>query len=402
MFFKSLSCICLCCLVQLRTKGKFEKRQQAAGINFEPEGLLYDESLQDSILQPTKQFLHDWMHMMVVSGVVQTTLYLFFEAMNSAGIDFYSMVHGYMALWVLPFVGSVKLQDIFGPKRKKANKDAKTYKCTASECLAFMPILAYFVQVVVVKNGKCLEACNALLAVVDLLELLQSVPHGRVTPTLLRKAVLAVQAAFGKCNWQAWCHPKFHWMVHLPRHLERFGCLPSCWVHERKHRITKRFASDIRKTTIFERSILVQVIGHNLNLLLDDEYFSMEAKLKKKCKASRKVLDFFQAVWHEAIQSCFMCVAAHLNPAGTAHKNDVVLLKSGHQVCQIWLFAEVNNENVALVSLWTLLEKHASHNIWQPANQPHLVHTSDMACPLTHRYLEDNKVVILTPMQHRI
>ena len=97
-----------------------------------------------------------------------------------------------------------------------------------------------------------------------------------------------------------------------------------------------------------------------------------------------------------------MCVAAHLKPAGTAHKNDVVLLKGGHQVCQVWLFAEVNNENVALVSLWSLLEKHATHSIWQPANQPQLVHTSDMACPLVHRYLEDNKVVVLIPMQHRV
>ena len=34
--------------------------------------------------------------------------------------------------------------------------------------------------------------------------------------------------------------PKHHYSVHLPSQLERFGLVPSCFVHERRHKILKR------------------------------------------------------------------------------------------------------------------------------------------------------------------
>lgn len=54
--------------------------------------------------------------------------------------------------------------------------------------------------------------------------------------------------------------PKFHCMLHLPRMLQTHGILIPCFVHERKHRVVKRFASDIRNTSRdYERSLLAQI-----------------------------------------------------------------------------------------------------------------------------------------------
>jgi len=47
--------------------------------------------------------MHDWMHLMCVGGIVQTTVYLFLETVSSStGMNLYKMIAGYMALWVLP------------------------------------------------------------------------------------------------------------------------------------------------------------------------------------------------------------------------------------------------------------------------------------------------------------
>ena len=96
-----------------------------------------------------------------------------------------------------------------------------------------------------------------------------------------------------------------------------------------------------------------------------------------------------------------MCTCAHLEPAGLAHKRDVVLLKSKDRVGEVWLFAEINRECVALVSFWSFLEKKATHSIWKVQEQPELVHIAEIMCPLTYRKLEDGKAIVLLPLERR-
>ena len=73
----------VCCLCHWpRSKADFNLWQQASGMNYQPHGLLFDDSLHTSprpILKPASQFMHDWMHLMCVGGVCQTTIYLFLE-----------------------------------------------------------------------------------------------------------------------------------------------------------------------------------------------------------------------------------------------------------------------------------------------------------------------------------
>ena len=74
-------------------------------------------------------------------------------------------------------------------------------------------------------------------------------------------------AAFWNCvaaGWQDEFHSKYHWLVHLPKHLARSGFLPSCRVHERKHRVVKRYANDVANTVAYEKSAFGEVLCHNL------------------------------------------------------------------------------------------------------------------------------------------
>ncbi len=88
-------------------------------------------------------------------------------------------------------------------------------------------------------------------------------------------------------------------------------------------------------------------------------------QVEKTMQSSKNVLDFFKTVWHgDLVDSCYMCTCAHLEPAGLANKRDVVILTSKHRVGEVWLFAEINKECVALISFWSLHDKKATHSIW--------------------------------------
>ena len=369
-------------------------------MTYQPDSLLFDESLHNVVLRPIQQFLHDYMHLMCVSGVVQTTLFLFLQSMSNNGVGIYQMIKGYIQLWSFPSSRSLNIQNLFLPKREKSNKEAQSFKCSASEALAVLPILAHFIQEVILRTGVCIEECKALLAVSDVLDILHSTSHGCNIEILAMK-IDQVFDQFEKCDWKNYLHSKFHWLLHMPSHISKFSFLISCWVHERKHRIIKRYSEGIQNTLRFERSVLVQVVSHDLALLLEEDYFGMHARLKNKCKSSKKVLDFFKTVWNEGIDSCYMCTCAHLEPAGLANKRDVVLLKSKDRVGEVWLFADINKEWVALISFWSFLEKKATHSMWNMQEQPELVHTAEIMCPLTYRKLEDGKAIVLLPLECR-
>ena len=53
----------------------FSMWQQAIGFRHEPDGLLLDAELDDIVL-PASQFCHDWMHAVMVHGVLNTAMYI--------------------------------------------------------------------------------------------------------------------------------------------------------------------------------------------------------------------------------------------------------------------------------------------------------------------------------------
>ena len=55
--------------------------------------------------------------------------------------------------------------------------------------------------------------------------------------------------------------PKYHFMLHIPKQLERFKFLVACWVHERKHRIIIRWAVHTDPHAIVERAIVEAVLA---------------------------------------------------------------------------------------------------------------------------------------------
>ena len=82
-------------------------------------------------------------------------------------------------------------------------------------------------------------------------------------------------------NDELWM-PKHHYSTHLGEQLRKFGMLASCFVHERKHKMVKRYANDMRNTRTnfdehsYEKSIMAEVrfniFDYAKNLLLGCSY----------------------------------------------------------------------------------------------------------------------------------
>jgi len=142
--------------------GDFKLWEQACGINYVPEGLLFDQALQQAgILQPISQYCHDWMHGVCSSGTMTVTMYALITSLSRAGLPVWKLLADFFALWKLPDAYAMPhLPDMFAPKRVEAYRKAKKFKCQASECLALYPIMAMFVQTVPMKPKHLLTTMS--------------------------------------------------------------------------------------------------------------------------------------------------------------------------------------------------------------------------------------------------
>ena len=154
--------------------------------------------------------------------------------------------------------------------------------------------------------------------------------------------------------------PKHHFMLHMPEQLERFKCLVSCWVHERKHKIVKRFAVPkcLGRHLSYERSLLVECTEAHMQ--------SLNEPLLKPCLP-------------EAVQACPKVVAALVGSGFTSAESaltgrtarvhgrsiqvgDVVLYTGGGpnggcndiRVGQVYFHAVLQGKLLVCLSHWPL------------------------------------------------
>jgi hypothetical protein len=384
----------------------FKQWSMVIGFRHEPNGMLMDPTL-DNLVQPATHFCHDWMHAIFVHGVFNTMVFLVFEdLMNSVFRNIWDTMFSYIEAWVFPHrLHSTSLKDMFSKTRAKSSRKAKFLKCTASEGLSVYPILAFFIQTVVLRAGRCMHACHAFMAMSDMIDLLVATPLGVVTPDSLREAVKTMLAACVAAGWRDALHPKFHWLVHLPHQLAHFGVLPTCWVHERKHKMVKRYANDITNTVVFERSVTNEVTAHHLADLHVTQAFDLGVHLIRGKSAPRKMHAFLTAELGMPIVKCRTAVTARTSEHTTCHKGDVVILSKpdGFDIGMVWFHADVEGECISLVSVWTLVSKCklSGSSEYGDDHEPMLVPTGDILATVVYSRLRPGLVRVLVPCHLR-
>ena len=237
----------------------FEVWQQAVGMTFNPYSLLQTYSLARH-LQPVSQFVHDWMHCFLVTGIFQTLMHLTLQTLAGAlNTDIYSSIATCVGLWKLPAARSSDVASFFSKKRQKSNNLAKSFKFTASEALALGPIFAYYLVIFIVPLDVYSQQCLCMLALVDLIEMIQLVPLNLISVGTLQQACEKFVGLCLKAGYKKHMHTKFHWVLHFPQHLQKHKILPSCFVQERKHKMIKRLWALLCKVSFFTNRLNLRV-----------------------------------------------------------------------------------------------------------------------------------------------
>lgn len=390
----------------------FKLWQQASGINYVAEGLLFDQTIQQAgILQPVTQYCHDWMHGVCSSGTMTVAIYAVLVSLSQAGLPVWKLLADFVSLWKLPYAYSMPhLSDMFSPKRVEAYKKAKKFKCQASERLALYPIISMFVQTVPMKQNICLPQCRAFLAMSDVLDLLQSIATQTVEPSQLMQAVEIALATFVAAGWKNKMIKKFHWLLHYADQFERFKMLPACWSLERKHKLVNKFANPLCNTTQFEQSVLEELLSHELATVKQDGLFDHSTKLLNPHPCSKKFAQFISKCFDAAVSrdQCLIGAHARLSSSSTCSKRDVVLVQTDDvsqpwEAAEIWAHFDMDGKTFSLVSMLQLLSYEPARFCakWQSVDLPMIIGTHDILCCLTFTKSEDNVVTGLIPYQFR-
>lgn len=330
------------------TQQHFNRMQQSVGINFEPNGALFSDDLDGLFLDgPVSVTHYDWMHCYVVSGIWNTEAGYFLETIKA--ITPVKSIHQFLKGLTWP--KTISSRGMTGKTcLVKHEADGSEVKCSASEALSVFPAFRLFV-LEKIQDGVSPEvdlAKRSFLALCQVLDLLSSRQYNKET---LQDAIMLHLTcrlrAYGASKFQ----PKCHYAVHLPFFLAESHQLQACWVHERKHKELKRFATDASNANLsrgWELGLLKQAVLSQLNGLDEANFIRRQrlgaskpvpSDLAGHVRALLQLVPFVPATINMSNQ-CF------LEGERQVWALDIVLMSDpggAEQVGEVWFFVSVND-----------------------------------------------------------
>ena len=368
------------------TKAAFAELETRLGWNFDEGGFMQDPYCR-SLAEPTQHLVFDYMHIYFVSGVFNVHVGQMMWALHPHGIT-YDMLDKYLALWTWPkHVSTGTGSDACCSKRSRGSWESGVFKVTASEGLSLAPVLAHFLRQGILsstnEDAKQHAACYILLAKV--IELLRATARGGVSPSTLQKAIEAHLRTFRNLYGADCMIVKHHFALHLPMFLQKLGFLPSCFVHERKHKVAKRYGNQITNlSSNWEKSVLREVTSHHIAALTIDcgHHFGDGVALVHPAVPSSK---FTQALIEQLQISGLECtfstaLCAKINKHERCWKGDVVEVSSGNFVGEVkWhLAVKTPQETIYLscVSKWHKVSHGNGFSKWRRTDEMEVCLTS--------------------------
>ena len=228
------------------SKARFKSLQTALGYNLVAEGLLMD----DLGYNVPEAIMYDWFHIYLVHGIDGRDLGLLLGALRTGGIqedDITDFLQSFR--WPTQFAGA----DCKGILKNSSRETIHSpLKAGASELVNFLPVMRLFIILFVwgKVDDHAMQACSCFFMLVEVIDLLQKIGRGVAVPSqaLHKASVQHSQSILGTYGTACWS-PKNHMALHLGEFMQRHECLISCWTHERKHKLAKRFASGIADTS---------------------------------------------------------------------------------------------------------------------------------------------------------
>ena len=332
------------------TKAQFEELEKTLGWVHNPHGLLGDGTTNEFELKPAQMIFYDYMHTFFVNGVFNAECGGLLSSLKSVGIG-QDQLHDYLNNLTWPAGMSSKAttgQNVF---RKKQEGNLK---CSASECLGIYNPIRHFLISKMDMLGHCKSQVVSYLFLCECIDVLLAVRNNALGPndlaTAVSRYVKAHQTAHGTSLWV----PKFHYLQHLDKMIANHKVVLGCFVHERKHRIAKKYAENIRRVDDgFETSILKDVVVINIRDLDDKEFDQLHIGLVEPVVANEKVSQLLRAIF--GIGQVLQSRRAHFAMGSLCCVNDFVILnhpEGQRPVGQVAFFVSVGSLDLACVTMW--------------------------------------------------
>lgn len=387
---------------------RFQEWQQAAGISYSPHALLASPSLKAmNVVLPVSMYTFDWMHGLCSAGVLNYTFFAVLQSLEEAGIQIWTSLQQFMQFWHMPkALKSCSLHSLFDAKAVAAYKKAACLKCSASEMLAMAKPLQYYVEAICLPQEVCLLESKCLLAWVDVLDFVSSIytmpsPSAQVLQTLVEVALsCAIDAGF-----QDVVRPKPHWCLHLPSCLNRLQCLPSCWAMERKHKVVRRYGSNIMNTIQYERSLLSEVLREHLaHLESDEENLRQGAHIINPVPTTRKIQkQLVEIGFVLAGTSSFSSNTCRLASGAICTVGDFVFVGCAgpcpYKCGQVQCIFQVSSLEMCLLQIYSFLGDKVGTQAtkWKPAGHLELVAVDAVLSPVVYSHSSKDELLCLTP-----
>ena len=348
------------------SKKEFQKWEQAIGVTFTKKALLTNEALLErSLLRPCSTFCHDYMHG-VFQGTAVVVLHHVLQDV-SEHLDVWQFLHGYMDHFIFPAAWKMThLKVLFDEKRAIKGKSTQKFSCMASECAAIYGPIRQFVHSVLEPRNICPEACRAFLAMASFVDQVhEGVQHQATTRASLLRAAEQAISTFKSWNPCGMIR-KWHWKLHLPDTLHRYGYLPSCFAAERKHKTISTHATKLQKTKEFELHLMQAIVPDELQALKEPNLFPAGIQFIKAKKAKATELKTMAGFLSSKPSEAHVASAARLPHGAQIHTHDVVVYSMDSQtweVGQVLFHADVFNTQVSLIHAWDMLESRPNHRV---------------------------------------
>lgn len=281
------------------TNADFKEVQALLGWNYSPDGLMWHPVCR-SLADPSRFACYDWMHCFFVNGVWNVHAGEFLIVLKRNGLSFAS-INDYMKQWSWPkWVSGNTGQDVFSEKRIRSNWEAKVFKATASECLSVFPVLSNFMAAFIGgANADMHSHAQCFLQLSNVVDIILKSGRGDCRPDELQDATSKYLAAFHALFGAERMTPKFHYIMHCLVFLRNWRHLQNCFVHERKHKLPKKFANEVRNVhSNWEAGVLRESTCHHITALTSGRHhFETEASLIDAHQAGKS----FRALLHREL-----------------------------------------------------------------------------------------------------
>ena len=282
-------------------------------------------------VDPSSQTLVDTMHILFSSGIVAVHIGQLMKALKRYKFT-YDMLHEYALLFKWPRrVGYLTGVKSLSQERAHSSWEAGRFKAQASESMSILPVIANFIQNVLVdhENGTIRAHAACFMKLMNFWELIDISARYSVTAAEVQSAAADYGASFKELYGEDCMIFKFHMMFHLSKWLDIIGFLPNCQVLERKHRVPKRYADQCRNTRVstFASSVLREVTVRHLAVLEDaaSVHFQVDPCLQNPHPPSKLLDKQLRSLFGDA--DYIVLASARINEYEVVQKGDVVMIE---------------------------------------------------------------------------